>query len=96
MLKFRIIQYKAKMDKRGFYLIPDNWDDWFEFEISYHLWIKDMDEQYVDRVKFAERYQSKRTASLPTQFETLGDDFVSIGFNEYYYEELKRTNFRGT
>lgn len=94
MLKFRIIQYKAEMDKRGFYLIPDNWDDWFEYEISYYLWIKDAEEKCVGRVKIAERYQSERTASLPAQFETLGNDFVSIGFNEYYYEELKGTNYR--
>ncbi len=94
MLKFRIIQYKAEMDKRGFYLIPDNWDDWFEYEISYYLWIKDAEKKCVGRVKIAERYQSERTASLPAQFETLGNDFVSIGFNEYYYEELKGTNYR--
>ena len=86
MLSFRVIQYTAEMDKRGFYLIPDNWDDWFEYEISYYLWIKDMEEKCVGRVKIAERNQSVRTANLPAQFETLGDDFVSIGFNEYYYE----------
>ena len=94
MLKFRIIQYQFEMDKRGFYLIPDNWDDWFEYEISYYLWIKDIEEECVGRVKIAERNQSVRTAILPAQFETLGNDFVSIGFNEYYYEELKRTNYR--
>ena len=94
MLEFRIIQYKAEMDERGFYLIPDNWDDWFEYEISYYLWIKDMEEVCVGRVKIAERHQNVRTANLPIQFETLGNNFISIGFNEYYYEELKQTNYR--
>lgn len=94
MLKFRIIHYESEINERGFYLIPDNWDDWFEYEISYYLWINDEEKKCIGRVKIAEKDQSVRTASLPTQFETLGDDFVSIGFSEYYYEELKHTKYR--
>lgn len=83
MLKFRILQYDFEIDKAGFYLIPDNWDDWFEYEISYYLWIKDKDKVCVGRVKIAEKNQSSRKTNLPNQFETLEDSFISIGFNEY-------------
>ena len=94
MLKFRIIQNEFEINEPGFYLKPDNWDDWLEVEISYYLWIKDIEKKCVGRVKIAEKNQSNRTANLPVQFETLGENFVSIGFNEYYYEELKQTNYR--
>lgn len=32
MLKFRIIQYEFEINEPGFYLKPDNWDDWFEYD----------------------------------------------------------------
>lgn len=83
---FRIIQNEYEINEPGFYLKPDNWDDWFEYEISYYLWIKDIEKKCVGGVKIAEKNQSNRTANLPVQFETLGENFVSIGFNEYYYE----------
>ena len=83
MMKFRIIRYENEIYESGFYLIPDNWDDWFEYEISYHLWIKDKEKVWVGRVKIAEKNQGTRKTNLTAQFETLGDSFISIGFNEY-------------
>ena len=94
MMKFRIIRYENEIYESGFYLIPDNWDDWFEYEISYHLWIKDKEKVWVGRVKIAEKNQGTRKTNLTAQFETLGDSFISIGFNEYYYENLKATEYR--
>lgn len=95
MMKFRIVESVSEMKSRGFYLIPDNWDDWFEYEISYNLWIKDIEEEWhVGRVKIAEKDQSVRRAPLPNQFEALEANFVSVGFDENYYEELKKTQYR--
>lgn len=94
MLKFRIVQSSREISKRGFYLIPNNWDDWFEYEISYALWIKGTEAKCVGRVKIAEINQSVRRATLQNEFENLDDNFISVGFNEYYYEELKKTKYR--
>lgn len=94
MLKFRIVESSSEIKRRGFYLIPDNWDDWFEYEISYYLWINDTEKECAGRVKIAEKNQSVRRATLPNQFEALEANFVSVGFNEYYYEALKKTKYR--
>lgn len=94
MLMFRMVQSSCEISKRGFYLVPDNWDDWFEYEITYNLWIKDIEMRYVGRVKIAEKNQSARKTTLPNEFEVLNDNFISIGFSDDYYEELKKTNYR--
>lgn len=94
MLKFRVVGSLNEITKRGIYLIPDNWDDWFEYEISYILWIKDIETRCVGRVKIAEKNQSTRKTTLPNEFTRLNDNFISIGFSDDYYEELKKTNYR--
>lgn len=95
MTNFQIINSIIEMKGEGFFLIPDSWDDWFEYEISYTLWInKDSESKRIGRVKIAEKNQSSRKTELPRKFQTLAGEFFSIGFNEDYYEKLKQTEFR--
>lgn len=95
MINFQIINSIIEMKGEGFFLIPDSWDDWFEYEISYTLWINnDSESKRIGRVKIAEKNQSSRKTELPRKFQTLAGEFFSIGFNEDYYEKLKQTEFR--
>lgn len=94
MLKFRVVKSKAEMKEEGFYLIPDSWDDWFEYEIAYWLWIYKDSPRYISRVKIAEVDQKTRKTILETEFTKLKDNYVSIGFSDDYYEELNRTPYR--
>lgn len=94
MFKFCIVESSRDINYQGFYLVPDNWDDWFEYEISYYLWINDTEKECVGRVKIAEIDQRVRKTNLPDQFEALEKNFVSVGFDEEYYEALKKTKFR--
>lgn len=94
MMKFHFVQSSKQIFKRGFYLIPDNWDDWFEYEIAYHLWIYDKEKIYIGRVKIAEKCQNTRKVQLEDEFEKLNNNMISLGFNESYYEELKKTKYR--
>lgn len=52
MINFQIINSIIEMKGEGFFLIPDSWDDWFEYEISYTLWINnDSESKRIGRVK---------------------------------------------
>ena len=94
MYTFQVIRSENNIKRNGFYLVPDDWDDWFEFEISFRLWIIDTEKQCIGRVKIAEINQSERKPCLPSSFKNLGDNYVSVGFNEEYYETLKQTKYR--
>lgn len=94
MCKFRVVQSSNEIDEEGFYLVPDDWDDWFEYEVSFYLYIKEKNVTDVGRVKIVEKNQSVRKTMLPSEFELLENNFVSIGFNEEYYEYLKQTEYR--
>lgn len=94
MLNFRVVKTKEEMQNKGIYLVHDNWDDWFEYEISYHMWIKNEKLEWIGRVKIAEVDQRVRTTILKDEFDKLDKDFISIGFTEDYYESLKKTAYR--
>ena len=94
MLKFRVVQSTTEIEEEGIYLIPDNWDDWFEYEISYGLWLYKDRPKFIERVKIAEINQKTRKTNLESEFTKLKDNYVSIGFNDNYYEQLNRTKYR--
>lgn len=94
---FSVVTTEKKIKERGFYLIEDGWDDWFEYEITYTLVIKEDSRcpiQKIGRVKIAQKGQKERKTKLNTTFEKLDESFVSVGFDERYYEELNKTPFR--
>jgi len=94
MLIFRVIQSSSYINQPGFYLIPDNWDDWFEYEISYWLYDNYGKNDRIGRVKIAKKNQTERNTNLPTEFSTLGNNYVSVGFNRDYYVNLKAIECR--
>ncbi len=96
-MRFRLVGNYLEMTEPGGYLVADNWDDWFEYEITYWLYIKEDSNsapKCVERVKIAKRNQVERCTKIPKCFEELGEDYVSVGFQEEYYEELNKGTHR--
>lgn len=72
------------------YFILDNWDDWFTYSTLFNV-------RYVDNegkkhrmggVKIGQKGQG-RSPKLPNKFESLSDEFFSLGSSEDYYEAMK-------
>ena len=82
--------------KNTLYLIHNNWDDWFTFETEYRAeYYDDKLEKYsIGYVKVGERNQKNRVPNLPEECLEFSEDFFSLGINEEYYENLKRTPIR--
>mgnify|MGYP004527079333 FL=1 len=94
-MNFFVIDNYSEIGKKGVYLIHDNWNDWFEYEIAYNIYLKNNSSvKNLGRVKIAEKNQQKRIIELPRKFKKLDSKFFSIGFNDEYYENLKKTPYR--
>lgn len=68
----------------------DNWDDWFEFETTYNVYLFDQSgkRHRLGAIKVGEHNQTKRRAALPREFNALPSEFFSIGMTEDYYKSL--------
>lgn len=78
--------------KEKVYLVSDNWDDWFEFSTQYYMIIFDSIGKKIEPglVKIGQQGQSSgmRRPQIPDEFDSLGENFFSIGQSENYYESL--------
>ena len=75
-----------------FALQQDNWND-FSFQTLYHLYYRksgvEPDVVYVGPVKILRRGQTSNDPILiQDPFESLGDEFVSVGNSLEYYQRL--------
>ncbi len=80
------------------FLIEDRWDDWSKFQTMFTLVVFDESGQQYEpgSVKIGQRgLQGKniiepgcRAPHLDREFDTLGDDYFSLGMSENYYETL--------
>lgn len=81
-----------KTDREAAYLLTDNWDDWFTFSTMYTLNIRDSKGEIhrIGSVKIGQAGMrpDQRRPDLEPSFDTLGDDFFSIGQDDTYYETL--------
>jgi energy-coupling factor transporter ATP-binding protein EcfA2 len=75
------------------FLIKSAWDDWFEFETSFHLIVFDeLGERHdLGNVKIGQfdMQKGQRSALIPEQFDILDERFFSLGQGDSYYENLK-------
>lgn len=73
----------------------DDWDDWFEFETTYNVYLFDEagKRHRLGGIKIGEAGQTARRANLPREFTTLPTNFFSIGLNEDYYKTLHELGF---
>ena len=86
-----IVDDKVGIRENTFYLLNDGWDDWFQYSTQYiAIYIDEQGKQIrIGYVKIAEKAQTERRASLPSQFTELCEDYYSLGSSEDYYLELK-------
>lgn len=71
-------------------LIHDNWDDWFTYETTYNIYfISNNESKNLGTIKIGGFNLSGRTPELPNSFESLPDEFFSLGLDDYYYEKIK-------
>lgn len=76
-------------------MIEDQWDDWFEYNTMYDLWIVDenLNKKYIGKIKIGQfNMEGKVRANIPKKFEYLSSEFFSLGQDSYYYENIKNLN----
>lgn len=73
----------------------DGWDDWFEFETTYTVYLFDEagNRHHLGGIKIGEAGQTQRRASLPREFTKLPLQFFSVGLSEDYYKSLHGLGF---
>jgi energy-coupling factor transporter ATP-binding protein EcfA2 len=78
----------------GFYLLTDNWDDWFAYSTQYDLLYQNDDGEtiLIGQVKIGQfaMYEDQRSPNLPTDFDELDNRFFSLGQDSSYYQELNQ------
>lgn len=87
---------RLTLGPRSCLLVRDNWNDWFKFETTFWLIVFDEGGQRVETgtLKIGQFGLTKeqRSPNIPNEFNSLGDEFFSVGQGEDYYEALSRLN----
>ena len=75
------------------YLLEDQWDDWFQYNTMYDLYIinSSLEKMYIGKVKIGQyaMNEGQRRPDLPHSFHSLSTQFFSLGQDSYYYENIK-------
>jgi predicted ATPase len=87
---------------RQAFLIDNNWNDWFKFETSFNLYVKDeagvLHEPGTVKIgrlgllPGTTQGENTRRPRLPQEFDALTSDFFSLGQGENFYETLNELN----
>ncbi|MGL6049835.1 MAG: hypothetical protein ACRC16_07535, partial [Aeromonas salmonicida] len=76
------------------FLLTDGWDDWFEFNTLYILFVFDEngEEHRIGEVKIAQfsMKDEQKRPEIPEEFESLNDTFFSLGQDDSYYYGLNQ------
>ncbi len=78
-------------EKKYALLEEDNWDDWYEYSTMYSLYfIEKGKSEYIGKLKIGQfnMHKNQRRPKLPKKFESLKDEFFSLGQDITYYQEL--------
>lgn len=93
-MTFNVIRHPSYLPSEGSnvaYLVRDNWDDW-GYKTQFDLIIFDSNGKirHIGKVKIGHigLTSNGEPVSLPENFETLGDDYFSVGQGENYYLAL--------
>lgn len=75
-----------------FYLVEDNWNDWYTYKTMYTLYYvnQDSEKQLIGSVKIGQQHMEKdvKRPDIPNEFETLSDEYFSLGQDVSYYSNL--------
>lgn len=78
--------------KDTFYLIEDNWDDWFTYSTLFDLLYidKNSNSHSIGSLKIGqfEMSHNQRTPNIPKSFDSLDSQFFSLGQSASYYKKL--------
>ena len=78
--------------KNTIVIIKDHWDDWFTYETNNYVKYIDENGDVIDigSVKIAQMdmKEGQRTANIPSFFESLSNNFFSLGQSDYYYSNI--------
>ncbi|OLS34184.1 hypothetical protein BTR22_19030 [Alkalihalophilus pseudofirmus] len=93
LFKVKEVSFHCPSEPRSqFYLIKDNWDDWFEYNTLYNLYYIDEKGKtnYIGGVKIGQfgMIEGQKRPGIPEEFNTLSKDFFSLGQDVSYYERL--------
>jgi predicted ATPase len=91
-LRFRVLQVRERLspkEKGEVLLCPGNWDD-YSFKTSFNVILMDEDGNSVDLGTIKIGHKGQPTGStlerMPKDFETLSDEFFSLGQDVKYYK----------
>ena len=94
-LKFKLIDYRKKSNRNKnpntIFLIRDTWNDWgyrTSFALSYVNAENEVLELGMVRIMSMDMSKEKFSVEIPVEFQSLSDDFCSIGGSRSYYEEI--------
>jgi predicted ATPase len=93
---FRLVKLRSELTVPGYYLFRQTWNDYWEYETLFLLVHLDEngEERDIGQVKIGQ-YSKVYTredpqTDIPTEFESLEDDFYSLGQSDTYYEALEK------
>lgn len=96
-MRFTVLPVGSRIPEEDYphaYLIKDNWDDWFQYSTLHHLHIRDDSGHlsHIGELKIGQFNMGpdQRSPDLPEEFETLSDEFFSVGQDPDYYRGLTR------
>jgi hypothetical protein len=94
-MKFKVISLEGSLPSNArniVYLKTDGWDDWFKYSTMYNVFYYDTqgERHRIGEVKIGKFGMTKdqRRPDIPDEFETLSDEFFSLGQDDSYYENL--------
>lgn len=74
------------------FLLTDNWDDWFKYSTTYTLVVYDdhSERHLIGSVKIGQfgMEEGQRRPALSQRFNSLNDQFFSLGQDDSYYQAL--------
>jgi ABC-type transport system involved in cytochrome c biogenesis ATPase subunit len=92
-MRFTVLDVGVRPDRHESeqcFLLMDNWNDYWDFQTLYHLTYRDARGRLhvVGEVKIGSYELVDRRPPLPADFESLSDQFFSVGQDDTYYSNL--------
>jgi predicted ATPase len=85
-------EYRMNTLRKKAYLIEDQWEDSFRYSTMYDFYIlNDIDKYtYIGSIKIgqADMDVGQRRPNIPREFDSLPNNFFSLGQSDYYYSRL--------
>lgn len=91
-IKFKVVDKENEIKENFndlFVLVRDNWDD-FSYKTTFALhYVKNNEKKfYIGHIKIIKKNMESGLVDVPQEFEKLGDEYCSVGYNQNYYEEI--------